>query len=82
MNQTPEQFKLSVEAKVLPIAQKLGTRKGFFEYWFKILPKCKSHKAAFDITNLLYLKIFKEEKYNSYGSFKNQKNRYLKNLRK
>jgi hypothetical protein len=82
MQQTPEQFKLSIEAKVLPIAQKLGTRNGFFEYWFNILPKCKSHKAAFDITNLLYFKIFKEDKYHSYASFKNQKSRYINSLRK
>jgi hypothetical protein len=82
MKQTSEQFKQELEAKILPIAQKLGTRQGFFEYWFQILPRCKSHKAAFDIANLLYFKIFKEEKYTSFGSFINQKNRYLKKIRK
>ena len=49
MQQTPEQFKNKIEAMVLPLAQKLGTRNGFFEYWFSILPKCKTQKAAFDI---------------------------------
>lgn len=82
MQQSPEQFKQQIEAMVLPIAQKLGTRQGFFEYWFKILPKCKSHKTAFDIVNLLFLLIFKEEKYTSYDSFKKQKSRYLKSLKK
>lgn len=82
MQQTPEQFKQKLESMVLPLAQKLGTRNGFFEYWFKILPRCKTQKAAFDIVNLLHLKIFKEEKYNSYDSFHKQKNRYLKSLRK
>lgn len=82
MAKTPEQFKQYIEAQVLPLAQKLGTRQGFFEYWFKILPRCKSQKSAFDIVNLLHLKIFKEEKYNSFTSFYKQKNSYLKNLRK
>ncbi|QOD60645.1 hypothetical protein H9I45_15095 [Polaribacter haliotis] len=82
MQQSPEQFKQIIEAKVLPIAQQLGTRQGFFEYWFKILPRCKSHKAAFDLTNLLYLKIFKEQKYTSFDSFRNQKNTYLKKIRR
>lgn len=82
MNQSPEQFKQQIEAMVLPIAQKLGTRQGFFEYWFKILPKCKSHKSAFEITNLLHQLIFKEEKYQTYNSFKNQKSRYLNSLKK
>ena len=82
MQQTPEQFKNKIEAMVLPLAQKLGTRNGFFEYWFAILPKCKTQKAAFDIANLLHLKIFNEEKYTSYDSFHKQKNRYLKGLGK
>tara|TARA_R110001632_G_scaffold137804_1_gene253403 strand:+ start:1633 stop:1881 length:249 start_codon:yes stop_codon:yes gene_type:complete len=82
MNQTPEQFQQQLEAMVLPIAKQLGTRQGFFEYWFQILPRCKSQKTAFDIVNLLYLKIFGEEKYTSYTSFKHQKNRYLNSLRK
>lgn len=81
MPQTPEQFQQQIEAKILPLAQKLGTKQGFFEYWFQILPKCKSNKAAFDITNLLHLKIFKEEKYTSYDSFVKAKNRYLNNLK-
>jgi len=78
MQQSPEEFKRFIESKVLPIAQKLGTRQGFFEYWFKILPKCKSHQDAFDLVNLMHLKIFKEEKYSSFTSFKVQKSRYLK----
>ena len=82
MHQSPEQFKQKIEAMILPIAQKLGSRSGFFEYWFKILPKCKSQKAAFDLVNLLHLKIFKEEKYTSYDSFRKQKNSYLKHQKK
>jgi hypothetical protein len=78
--ETSQQFQQKIEAKVLPLAQKLGTRQGFFEYWFQILPRCKSHKAAFDIVNLLHHLIFNEEKYTSYDSFKKQKTRYLKNL--
>ena len=81
MKQSAAQFQQQIEAKVLPLAQKLGTRNGFFEYWFQILPRCKSHKAAFDIANLLHLKIFKEEKYTSFSSFVNQKNRYLNSLK-
>ncbi|WP_439129945.1 hypothetical protein [Polaribacter sp.] len=82
MSQTSEQFKQQIEAMVLPIAQKLGTRQGFFEYWFQILPKCKSQKTAFEIVNLMHYKIFKEEKYTSFDSFKKQKNNYLKSLQK
>jgi hypothetical protein len=82
MKQTPEQFRQQIEAMVLPLAQKLGTRNGFFEYWFQILPRCKTQKAAFDFANLLHLKIFKEEKYISFDSFYKQKNLYLKGLSK
>lgn len=82
MQQTSSQFKQAIEAKVLPIAQKLGTRQGFFEYWFQILPNCKSQEAAFDIVNLLHFRIFKEEKYTSFDSFRKQKNNYLKSLKK
>lgn len=82
MQQTSDHFQHYIESQVLTIAQKLATRHGFFEYWFKILPRCKNARAAFDIVNLLYLKIFQEEKYTSYASFKNQKSRYLNSLRK
>mgnify|MGYP000047098876 FL=1 len=81
MNQTPEQFKQSIEAKLLPIAQCLGTRNGFFEYWFRILPRCRTPKTAFYVANLLHLTIFKEEKYTSYDSFHKQKSNYLKSLK-
>jgi hypothetical protein len=79
MSQSPEAFQQQISALAFPLAQKLGTREGFFEYWFQILPRCKSHKAAFDLANLIHFKIFKEEKYTCYESFKNQKNKYLKN---
>jgi hypothetical protein len=53
-----DNFTTKLNAMLLPLAQTIGTRNGFFEYWFKILPKCKSHKCAFDVVNFLHLKIF------------------------
>tara|TARA_R110002012_G_scaffold321091_1_gene547357 strand:- start:1353 stop:1604 length:252 start_codon:yes stop_codon:yes gene_type:complete len=81
MQQTHQQFVNSLDAYILKLAQKIGTHKGFFEYWFKILPLCKNYKAAFDIVNFLHFKIFGVEKYTSYSSFHNQKTRYLKTLK-
>ena len=82
MEQSSEEFQQFISAKVLVVAQQLATRQGFFEYWFKVLPACSSHKRAFDLTNLLYQLIFKEEKYASFNSFQSQKTRYLKTLKK
>ena len=82
MHKSPEEFKQFISARVLVVARQLATRQGFFEYWFKILPKCKSHKTAFDIVSFLYFILFKEEKYASFNSFQSQKKRYLKSLKK
>tara|TARA_R110002074_G_scaffold199995_1_gene367907 strand:+ start:424 stop:672 length:249 start_codon:yes stop_codon:yes gene_type:complete len=81
MQQTHQQFINALDAKILKLARKLGTTAGFFEYWFQILPKCESHKAAFELANFLHYKIFKVDKYTSLSSFQNQKTRYLKNLK-
>lgn len=81
MTQTHQQFVNALDAYILKLAQKIGTHKGFFEYWFKILPLFKNYKEAFDIVNFLHFKLFGEEKYTSYKSFHNQKTRYLKTLK-
>lgn len=69
-----------IDKEVLGLASKLGNSIGFFRYYWQILPKCKTQKAAYLITNLMYLKIFGEEKYSSYDSFKNQFNKKINKL--
>lgn len=53
----------------------LGTKQGFLEYYYKILPRCYSCTEAFEITNLLHCLLFGEEKFSSYNAFRHFKNK-------
>jgi hypothetical protein len=58
----------------LALAQKLGTTKGFYLFYFDHLSKFQTQIECFEHVNELYYKIFKQHKYSSYNSFR----RYLK----
>lgn len=63
------------------LAQKLGTIKGFYKYYFDHLPKHKTQTDCFNAINLLHYNIFNEYKYEDYNSFRGALNYHLKNNR-
>jgi hypothetical protein len=76
--QIAENYEKDINAQLSHLMKQLATPAAFLKYYFRILPKCKSQKAAFDIVNLLYLLVFDEEKYASYNSFRQVKNSHFK----
>lgn len=54
------------------IIKKLATTAGFFQYYFENLKNYKTNIECFNIVNEIYYNHFKEYKYSSYSSFKNQ----------
>ena len=71
-SKTPDFLKLEqqTDAKKYILAQKLGTRKGFFLFYFDQLPKFNTQTDCFNAVNMLHYEIFGEEKYSSYDSFR------------
>lgn len=57
----------------------LGTRQGFFQYYFEELPKHKTNMEAFTSANEKFFELFDEYRYESYNSFRGQLNSYHKN---
>jgi len=62
----------------LQLAKKLGTRIGFFEFYFNNLPNFKTQTDCFYAVNELHFSIFSEYKYSDYNSFRKQVTTYLK----
>jgi hypothetical protein len=60
---------LTVEQKY-DLAQKLGTTRTFFLYYFDELPNYKTTADCFDAVNELHFEIFTEYKYSDHNSFK------------
>ena len=77
-----QQYENRITAEKLALAQKLGTTKGFFQYYFDMLPYFQTQTGCFNDINLLHNKIFKEDKYSDYDSFRKQMVRYLKSRHK
>ncbi len=72
-------FEVTIKSEVYEIAKKLGSRKGFFDYYFSILKNCETCRQAFELVNEMAWLIFGEYRYSSYTSFTVQKKRFLKN---
>ena len=66
---------LLMENKLL---RKIGTRQGFFQYYFERLPFHNTQTECFNEVNDLYLTLFGEERYSDFDSFKKVRNRFLK----
>lgn len=64
------------------LAQKLGTSKGFYLYYFEQLKHFQNQTKCFNTINLLHHKIFGEYKYTDYDSFRNVLKYQLKKNRK
>lgn len=63
------QYEIELKSKLYDLQKKLATRTGFVNYYYIILPRCKTLTAAFEITNLMYYKLFDEYLFTSYHAF-------------
>ncbi|WP_121665257.1 hypothetical protein [Mesonia aquimarina] len=52
------------------LLKQLGTRQGFFQYYFEQLPKHKTNVECFNYVNDKHLELFGEHRYESHYSFK------------
>ena len=72
--QTALQLARNYEARQLSeklaLAQKLGTTKGFYSFYFNHLSKFNTQIECFDHCNELFYQIFQEYKYRNYDSFR------------
>lgn len=58
--------------------RKLATKQGFFQAYFEKCATEKNNIEAFTAVNDEYFSFFGEFRYNSYNSFRQQKNSYFK----
>jgi hypothetical protein len=65
--------------KEIRLLRQLGTRTGFFQYYFEELPKHRTYVECFHAINEKHFDQFGEYRYESYHSFRNQINAYHKN---
>lgn len=70
MQQTTTNFNQLSSAQRYVLAQKLGTVTGFYLYYFEQLKHFRTQTECFNAINLLHYKIFKENKYEDYDSFR------------
>ena len=72
------EYEKNIKARAFDVARILGTTQGFVEYYFRVVGKFKTQKAAFEVCNKLYFLIFGEYRYSDFRSFKKMKNKYIK----
>lgn len=65
--------------QTLFLMRQLGTREGFFQYYFKKINQFKNREQCFHSVNELYKNLYGEYRYSDYGSFRNTLNRATKN---
>ena len=70
MKQPPWKTELDELQKENNLLKQLGTRQGFFQYYFEQLPKHRNNTECFNYVNEKYLDLFGEYKYESYHSFR------------
>lgn len=51
------------------LMRQLATPKGFYDYWFKNLPKFRTRNECFLYVNDLFYDFFGEYRYSTYNSF-------------
>ena len=52
------------------LLKQLGTRQGFFQYYFEQLPKHRTYVECFNFVNEKYFDLFGEHKYEDHNSFR------------
>lgn len=60
------------------LLKQLGTRQGFFTYYFSRLPFYNLNKDCFVAVNKKYKELYGENRYEDYDSFRKVLNRTLK----
>ena len=65
-----QEHERNIKSMAFDIAKRLGTTRGFVEYYFNVLGRFKTQKGAFDLCNELYFMLFGEYRYSDYGSFR------------
>jgi hypothetical protein len=77
---TPEENALRIHIekleKQVAEMQKLSTRKGFYDQYFKELKTAKSNTEAFNNVNERYHALFGTYRYSDWNSFKKMTNYY------
>lgn len=58
------------------LMRKIGTTAGFFNYYFEILPKHRTHIETFNDVNEQHFELYGEYKYSSHSSFLTVLKRY------
>lgn len=66
---------LQIENRLL---RTLGTREGFFQYYFEQLPKHRTQVECFNFVNEKHFDLFGEWRYETYNSFRHQLTNYHK----
>lgn len=70
MQETLPMYNLLTPSQKFILAQKLGTVKGFYMFYFDKLPYYSTQTDCFNALNLLHYNIFNEYKYEDYNSFR------------
>lgn len=52
------------------LLRQLGTRTGFFQYYFDQLPKHHAQQECFNAVNNKHFELFGEKKYNDFKAFR------------
>ena len=73
-----QEHERNIKSRAFDIAKRLGTTRGFVEYYFNVLGRFKTQKAAFDLCNELYFMLFGEYRYSDFRSFRKSQNKYVK----
>jgi hypothetical protein len=63
----------------IKLLKTLGTRQGFFQHYFEMLPRQRTQIECFNNVNDKHFELFGEYRYESYDSFRNQVAHYHKN---
>lgn len=79
-----EQLEIAYKAEMQKLQQKiemmklLGSREGFYQYFFKICDQFKTREDAFDSANNFHYELFGWFRYNSYKGFRNSITQFYK----
>jgi hypothetical protein len=64
------------------LMKQLGTRKGFFDHYFKLLPIAKTNEDAFHQVNNTYFDLFGKFMFTNNEAFRKSLKRYYQNQKK
>ena len=68
-NKAAEIYRQKILSNVAELMHQLNKPGGFEEYYIKLLPKCSTQKAAFNMANSIYFLLFEQYRFVSYNAF-------------